>query len=105
MGYLCGNAPLPGMATVIGGTIVLIGLAIVLIGNDSREKQANLTLTPALSGRGRGSDKAAGFSDGAFAYSASPSGETAAAFLIHGDEPDIAPPGDASTARYRAFDA
>jgi len=100
MGYLCGAAALPGLATVMGGTIVLVGLAIVLIGNEHREKHTSIALTPALD-RGQGSQVT--FHDGASSYSASPSGTTAAAFLVHSPAPSLPSIEEASGTRYHQF--
>ena len=92
MGCLLGQAATPGLATVFGGTIVLVGLAVVVIGNDAREKKTAVTLTPALRQRTPGPEPL--MSDGAATFTASPSGTTAAAFLISTLE---APPTDIET--------
>ena len=42
MGSLLGQAGIPGLSTVVGGGIVLVGLATVLVGNDAREREAAL---------------------------------------------------------------
>ena len=82
LGKLLGQAPMPGPRTLIGGAITLVGLATVLIGTDARtrgaEGQQRVMLTPALSS-GRGG---AAFHLSPATFSASPSGSTAAQFLV-----------------------
>ena len=93
LGWMLGQQRTPGACTVIGGAIVLAGLVTVLVGTEARSKQRNGAahmVTPALPKASRAA--AASYAMSPSAMSASPSGATAAQFLLTAaDEPAALP--------------
>ena len=80
LGWLLGQQRVPGVCTIVGGAIVLAGLITVLVGAEARGADGTNMLTPALPSAS--SKAAAKYTLSPSAMSASPSGATAAQFLV-----------------------